>query len=71
MRDVRGKPVPPDKDVKVRGQKDTEKEESAGKRMDPAAHLKDCRDCMKAVTSHMGNAKPADGFKSEQYRKHN
>jgi hypothetical protein len=64
VRDVRGKPVAPDKDEKVKGRA-TDSEESAGKRDDPAAHVAVCEDCMKTVTAHMGIAKSANGFKSE------
>ena len=61
MRDVRGKPVAPDKDAKVKG--DTE--DAEGKHMDPLSHLAGCEDCMKAVTAHMGSSGKADAFKTQ------
>lgn len=64
MRDIRGKSVAPDKDEKVKG-RITDSEESAGKKVDPLSHLADCEDCMKTVSAHMGIAKPANGFKSQ------
>jgi hypothetical protein len=65
VRNTKGMPVAPDKDLKVTGQKAIESEEVAGKREDPAAHLANCEDCMKHVTSHSGLAHKADGMKSE------
>lgn len=64
MRNTKGRPVAPDKDEKVKGRA-TDPEETAGKRTDPASHLAECDDCMKAVSAHMGIAKKADGMKDE------
>jgi len=64
VRDVRGRPVAPDKDEKVKGRA-TDSEESAGKQSDPHKHLDTCEDCMKNVASHMGIAKSADGMKAQ------
>ena len=68
-RDVRGRPVLSDKDEKVRGQKETAKEESAGKQADPHEHLDTCDDCMKIVAKHAGSSGKADGMASEDQEK--
>ena len=65
MRNTRGHPVAPDKDEKVKGQKAVESEENSGKHDDPAEHLKNCDDCMKAVMAHAGVHEKADGMKSQ------
>jgi hypothetical protein len=66
MRNTKGYAIAPDKDEKVKaGSTEGGKEESAGKRYDPASHLANCEDCMMTVTKHMGSSGAATGMKSE------
>lgn len=59
-RDVRGRPVAPDKDEKVTGQRAPESEGG-----EYAKHLAVCEDCMKTVAAHAGLSKKEDGYKAE------
>lgn len=63
MRNTMGRPVAPDKDEKVKGQKMTEAEEVGSK--EAHAHVEGCTECLEMVKKHMGAGKPADGMKGE------